>query len=430
MRGMTQGRDASETRDCGEDGGAFVSPRARWALALLFAVYALNLFDRQIINVLAEAIKRDLEISDAQLGLLTGAAFGIFYSVLGIPFGRLADRINRPKLISGAVLFWSLFTAASGMAGNFMQLFATRVGVGIGEAGSQPASTSLLYEIVPKKRRATAMSIMLLGAPVGSFLGLTIGGLAASWFGWRIAFMLAAVPGLILGLLVWITIPDPRTVRAASRPPALSGALRMMGSSRAFRWLTVSLTCSVLLVYGSGAWVPAFLIRMHGMPTPTVGMFSGLAVGIGGGIGALGGGFLVDKIRPHRRQPEMLILISAMALSVPFLLCLVFAPSPPLALVALFMFNVVAFAYLGPLMTLIQLQVAPESRGLAIGLVSSIANIVSLGIGLPAIGLLSDILAPSYGVQSIGMALAISLVFVAILGVLANSRALLAGPKG
>ena len=180
-----------------------------WTLALLFAAGALNIFDRQIVNILAQAIKVDLSISDAQLGLLTGTAFGLFYSVLGIPLGRLADRVDRVKLIAAAMAVWSVFTALSGVAANFTQLFVTRLGVGVGEAGSQPASTALVADLFAENRRASALSLLLVSTPVGSFLGLLLGGYVGTLWGWRAAFLVAGIPGVILALVMIVTSRDP-----------------------------------------------------------------------------------------------------------------------------------------------------------------------------------------------------------------------------
>src|ERR1700730_32347 len=151
--------------------GSAIMRGRNWSLALLFVAGALNIFDRQIVNILAQAIKVDLSISDTQLGLLTGTAFGLFYSVLGIPLGRLADRVDRVKLIAAAMALWSAFTALSAAAGSFAQLFMTRLGVGVGEGGSQPASTAVVADLFPDGRRASALSLLLVGTPIGSFLG-------------------------------------------------------------------------------------------------------------------------------------------------------------------------------------------------------------------------------------------------------------------
>ncbi len=192
-----------------------------WSLALLFAAGVLNLFDRQIVNILGQDIKTELGLSDVQLGLLAGTAFGIFYGILGIPLGRLADRVDRVKLIAGVLVIWSGFTVLCGFAGSFLQLFVTRMGVGVGEAGSQPASTALIPDMFAAERRTSALALLLVSAPVGSFLGLLVGGFVGATWGWRTAFVMSGMPGFALAIVMVTTMRDPRAavVRGMARPP-------------------------------------------------------------------------------------------------------------------------------------------------------------------------------------------------------------------
>jgi predicted MFS family arabinose efflux permease len=398
-----------------------------WSLALLFVAGALNLFDRQIVNILAQDIKTDLHISDARLGLLTGTAFGIFYSVLGIPLGRLADRVDRVKLIAAALALWSGFTALCGVAGSFAQLFVTRMGVGVGEAGSQPASTALIPDLFPEERRTSAMSVLLVGAPVGSFLGLLVGGYTGSIWGWRAAFVVAGIPGLILAILMRLTMRDPKSSDAARRErhgPALLPTLRALASAPRFRWLAAAVTCSTFLIYASGAWLPALFIRVHGMTTARVGEFSAIAVGVGGALGALGSGVICDLLRKHVRDVESKVLLLVLALSIPTILATVLSANRSIALVSMFLFNICAYAWLGPTVTLIQNAATPKSRALAIAVCTSIASILSLGCGLPLVGAISDALTPKQGTGAIRYALAITVAAVALGGMFSHWRAL------
>lgn len=391
-----------------------------WALFLLFSVSVLNLFDRHVINILAQDIKAELAITDTELGLLTGTAFGIFYSVLGLPLGRLADRANRIRLIAAALACWSSFTILSGFASSFMQLFLARMGVGVGEAGSQPASTTLIPDYFPEKSRGMAMSLLMLGAPVGSFLGMFLGGLAGAEWGWRTAFIIAGVPGLVLAIVILLTLRDPRAlIGTRPAPPKLKTSLFILWQKKQLRYLAVFLACSTFAVYASGAWLPAFFIRAHGIPTAEIGAYTGIALGLGGGIGVLGGGFICDFFREKVKHVELKVLMVATILCIPTLIVTLFANDFTVAIAAMFAFTLFAFTYLSPAVTFIQREAPAEVRALAIASCISIANISSLTVGLPAIGFISDTLAPSTGTMSLAYALVSTILLTTVIGLLA-----------
>jgi predicted MFS family arabinose efflux permease len=400
------------------------SPRARWTLALLFLAGVLNMFDRQIINVLAQPIKQDLAISDAQLGLLTGAAFGVFYALLGMPLARLADRVDRTRLIAASLVLWSVFTAACGFARSFAELFVARLAVGVGEAGSQPASAALVADLFPPARRGLAMSLLLAGVPVGAFLGLLVGGLAGQLWGWRIAFTLAGLPGLALAVVMLATLRD-RRAPAGTGAGGGRAALAAVGAllrRPGYLALVLGNVCSTFAVYASGAWLPPFFIRVHHMTLAEIGAFAALAVGVGGGLGTLLGGLACDLLRPRLRRPETVVLTAVSLLCVPFLVIAVMAQDRTLALAAMFAFDVFAYAFL-PAMVRASQEAADEgTRALAIGVTSSIATIVSLGVGLPLVGAVSDALAPAHGPRAIGYALALASA-ASLAGALAYARA-------
>lgn len=397
-----------------------------WSLALLFVAGVLNLFDRQIVNILAQDIKVSLSISDAQLGLLTGTAFGLFYAVLGIPLGRLADRVDRVKLMAVILVLWSALTAVCGMANNFVQLFLARMGVGVGEAGSQPASTALISDFFPPERRTSAMSILLASAPVGGFLGLLVGGYVGSRWGWRTAFVVAGMPGLVLAGLMALTLRDPRSSRSTkglTPTVSLLATTRTLLSHSRFRWLVVGLICVSFFPYASGAWLPPFFIRLHGMTTAEIGRFAGLAVGLGGALGTLGSGFLCDLMRARLREVELKVLALALGLALIALWATLFSESRSIALLSMVFFNLGAYAFLGPIVTLIQGEATPESRALAVALCVSLSNIVNLGLVVPAVGLLSDSLRAQHGSESIRYALAVGATVAGLIGLLAFWRA-------
>ena len=386
-----------------------------YVLVLLALLYTLNFLDRQVINILAESIKRDLGISDTELGLLTGTAFGIFYSVLGVPIARLADRWNRVNIISVSLLLWSGLTAACGLAQNYLQLFLFRLGVGIGEAGGSPPAQSLISDYFPYTRRATAMAVFTLGVPLGSFLGFLIGGIVDDLWGWRVAFLVAGAPGLLLVLLIKFTLKEPVRGQADGIPPEATGDLPPIGPTirslfvrKSYFLLVNGGTFGILMVYISGAWLPSFFIRVHGMTAGEIGSWLALSVGLGGAIGSIGGGMLSDWLRRRYPRPEIWILAISTALTCPLLLLTVLSEGLPLALVGLFLLNKFAFVWIGPTSATIQRVVPIRARSLAVGIQLSVANVISLTFGPPVVGYISDVLRPEYGVESIRYALAIA----------------------
>lgn len=407
------------------------SRRAPWSLALLFVVYALNIADRQIINILAQDIKQDFGLSDGELGLLTGMAFGIFYSFLGIPMGRLSDVVDRVRLTVIALSVWSGFTAMCGLAGSFTHLFLLRMGVGVGEACSVPASTSLVRDLYTEKRRTTAMSVLLIGAPVGSFLGLLVGGWVSSVWGWRMAFIVAGAPGLIVALIMAVSMRDPR--RRASdhgRTTAFWPAIRTLLAQPRFGWVATGLACSGFFTIAVAAWLPAFFIRVHGLTTAETGLYTAISMGLGGVVGTLGGGLLCDHLRARIREVELTVLMWLAALSAISLLGIVLYPDRTVALSCTLIFNMCTFGLLGPIVILIQGEADVESRGLAVAVCMSFSNILNLGVALPLVGALSDLLTPAYGVHAIAYALALSGSLVAVFGLFVHRSARRLGPAG
>jgi MFS transporter, Spinster family, sphingosine-1-phosphate transporter len=395
------------------------------SLALLFAAGALNLCDRQIVNILAQSIKSEMHISDAQLGLLTGTAFGLFYSVLGIPLGRLADRTDRVKLMAGVLALWSAFTGLCGYAGSFAQLFLLRMGVGVGEAGSQPASTALVADLFPAHQRTSALAVLLVGAPVGGFLGLFVGGYVGSVWGWRTAFVVAAIPGFVLALIMLLTMGDPKRALPAgaiSHIP-LRLILRDLLVRPRFRWLIIGLVCSSFFPYAGGAWLPSHFIRVFGMSTAEMGRYAGYAVGVGGALGTLGAGYLCDKLRSRLREAELVVLIAALAISLATLLAATLSSGLVFALTSLFVMNLCAYAFLGPVVMLIQTEATAISRALAVAVGVAISNILNLGVVVPLVGLISDGLRVAHGPRSVGVALALAALGMGGLGLIAYSKA-------
>lgn len=396
---------------------------ASLVLAVLTAAYAVNFLDRQVVNILAESIKHDLQISDTQLGLLTGTAFGLFYSTLGVPIARLADRYSRVRIIAIALAVWSTLTAACGFAQNYAQLFLMRLGVGVGEAGGTPPAQSLIADYFPQQTRTFAMAVFALGVPLGSFCGFLLGGVIDAGWGWRTAFVVAGLPGIVLAVLVATMLKEPLrgmsdgvTVGSAgvARTP-FRESLAEIFAGKSFLRLVLGGTCGIFIVYVTNAWLPPFLIRLHALNSAQVGGWIAFCVGVGGLIGSLGGGWIATRLRRRFPRAEVWVIATSTFLTAPALLFTVFARTTPAALAGMFALYTLSYVWIGPTSALIQRVTPIRSRSLAAGLQLSIANVIAMLFGPPLIGYLSDRLQPLYAVESLRYALATTVV-VSMLG--------------
>ncbi len=383
----------------------------RLTLWVLLAVYVFNFIDRQIVNILAEPIARDLQLSDTQIGLMTGLAFALFYTVLGIPIARLADRpsTSRPKLIALALAVWSAMTALCGLAQNFAQLLLARIGVGVGEAGCTPPAHSLISDMVPPEKRASALAFYSLGIPIGTLLGMIIGGTLADRLGWREAFVVVGLPGVVLALVVWFVLKDPRhtdaatILRAQSQPAALplGDAVSEVMRSRAYLLLLCAGSAAAFLAYGKTTWTTIFFQRTHDLSPGQVGLWFGLIGGIGGMLGTFLGGYLADRFGATNRRHVLSAPAIGMALAVPLAIAAYQAPSWPLALVLLFVPQVCNSLYYGPCYSAAQGLVPLRARAIAAATLLFFQNLIGLGLGPLFFGMLSDWLQPAYGGDSV-----------------------------
>lgn len=386
----------------------------RYALIILFLVFTLNFLDRQIINILAEPLKRDLGLADWQLGSLTGLAFAIFYATLALPIARLAERGDRVKIVAISAIVWSAFTALCGFAQGFLQLFLARIGVGVGEAGCTPASHSLISDYTTRETRASAMALFSMGIPVGSLLGMALGGLVADSLGWRAAFLLAGIPGVLLGLVTLFTLPEPRRhlgMTDEQAAPKLREALAELGNNRAYIWMTIAMMQMSFVGFGQLAFHSSFYLRNHatGLETLTaslqtwfglhlgpmglVGSVLGLIIGISGVIGTWLGGALADRAaRMDIRGYATIPAISALVL--PFTTLLVYlVPHTPSALLLLGVPMLLHSLYYGPVFASVQSLVQPRTRATAAAIFLFFANLIGLGLGPLAVGIVSDVVA-------------------------------------
>ena len=373
----------------------------RYVLVLLTLVYALNFIDRQILVILQESIKVDMDLSDSQLGLLTGFAFAIFYVSVGIPIARWADVGNRRNIVSLAVAVWSGMTALSGFTQNFWQLLMARIGVGVGEAGGSPPSHSMISDYYPVEQRGSALSFYSTGVYLGILFGFLIGGWINSEFGWRVAFFVVGVPGFLVALLVRLTIREPvrggLEGRALEAPATFGETLRTLKGFGSFKLFAVAAGLNAFSSYGIGNFTPSFLIRSHGFTSLEVGTSLALITGIGGALGTYMGGVLADRYGANDKRWYLWISGIPAACSVPLMFTAVFIGDPRLALGFLFFATMLGAFYLGPTIAISHTLVSPSMRAMASAILFFILNLIGLGLGPLVVGMISDLLAPAYG---------------------------------
>ena len=402
--------------------GDGASTAYRWyVVTVLLLVYSLNFLDRSDINILGEQIKSDLSISDTQLGLLTGTSFALFYSLLGLPISRLADKVNRVRLVAVALTLWSGLTAASGLAASYVQLFLVRMGVGIGEAGGTPPSQSVIADYFPHATRGTAIALFNTGVPLGTFLGFLVGGYVSQAAGWRVAFFVAGIPGLLVAALLWLTIREPvrgavdGLAKAAERVPPLGETLRRLFGRPSYFKVVCGAACSIGITFIGGAWLPSLFIRLHGFSPAEVGGWMALFTGIGGAIGSFGGGALADYLKRWWPRAEIFVPAIANALAFPAFLLAALAHDRTLALIGLAGVFSLGYVWIGPNSAMIHRVVPVRSRALAIGFMLFFSNITALALGPLLVGMLSDLLAADYGKESLRYAL-VAASFICIAG--------------
>jgi predicted MFS family arabinose efflux permease len=371
-----------------------------YALALLLFVYVLNFADRQLLTILAEPIAKELGFSNTALGLLTGPLFALFYTTLGIPIARWADVGVRRSIIALALFVWSGMTALTGLAQSFAHVALARLGVGVGEAGGSPPAHSLISDLFPPERRASALSIYGLGVAFGGALGTLVGGWLGQLYGWRTAFLVFGAVGIASAALVRLTLAEPPRVIPASRGSLLD-ALRFMLRLRSFVHMASGAALVAFAGYGAGAFSPVFLQRVHGLDLGTTSTWLGLIALIAGGLGTFLGGVVADRlaradVRWYLRFPAFATL-----LSLPFSCGYYLWPDARPALLFNAPASVLGIMYLGPTFAMTQGLVRPEMRAVAAAILLFVINAVGLGLGPLFVGAVADALDPRFGVESV-----------------------------
>jgi predicted MFS family arabinose efflux permease len=357
---------------------------------------------------LAEPIKRDLGLSDTQIGLMTGIAFAAFYTFLGIPIARYADKptTNRVRLISAALVIWSGMTALCGMAQNFFQLLLARIGVGVGEAGCTPAAHSLIADLAPPEKRASAISFYSLGIPIGSLLGMLIGGLVADAYGWRTAFLVAGLPGILLAVIVLVVLRDPRfsaQMQAATPKPAISTqeAVKEIMKSRAFVLMAIAGAAAAFLSYGKATWTTIFFQRTHELSPGEVGFWFGIGGGIAGIAGTWAGGYLADRFGRENRRHVLTAPAIGMIVAIPIAIWSYWVEQWWLSLILIMVPTLLNALYVGPAYSCAQGLVPLRARAMAAAVLLFAQNLIGLGLGPLFFGMLSDGFRPMAGEDSV-----------------------------
>jgi len=379
------------------------SPRRYYVLAVLTGVYAFNFLDRTIFNVLIEPIKKEFALSDTTMGLLAGFGFVLFYSLLGIPIARVADRVNRRNIVALAFAFWSAMTFLCGLASSVTTLALARIGVGIGESAGTPASQSMLADLFDKNERPRALGIYAIGTYLGVFLGYFLGGWVNQHYGWRAAFVSAGLPGVALAALLWLTIAEPKRGAMAETfaPEPIGPTLRFLISQPSFVIVLLGFCLTSYTNYATSAWIPPFLARVHHLSSAEIGAYAGTFKGLCGIAGTLVGGFVVGQIsrRDDRWKLWAPAIMSGLAGPV-FAVCML-TPDFVTMIAALAATSFLVGFHLGPIFAIAQTVARPSMRALASALVLLTATCFGQGVGPLAVGMVNDALKASFGPDAV-----------------------------
>jgi len=370
-------------------------------LALLLLAYILNFLDRQILGILGPSIKVSLHLTDTQFGAIGGLAFALLYSVLGVPLAYLADKTSRSGVIAGALAVWSGFTALCGVASGYWSLFLFRLGVGVGEAGGVAPSYALIADYYPPERRARALAIFSLGVPIGLGGGSFIGAHLAAWFGWRTAFLVMGLVGILLAPIVKYVVRDIPRPPATPQAAPLTDVFPLIAHKPTFWLMAFAASMSSLSGYGLALWVPSVLIRSYHLELIATGNFLASLLIIGGCTGVFMGGWLADRLGAldkawYARLPAIAWLITAPTFALGLM-----APNLWVAWPLLLIPNALNILWLGPVVTAVQHLVPQRMRATASASFLFINNLIGIGIGPLLIGRVSDALKTTYGAESL-----------------------------
>jgi predicted MFS family arabinose efflux permease len=378
-----------------------------YVLAVLIVIYTFNFIDRQILGILAPAIKAELHLTDTQLGMLGGLAFALFYTGLGLPIAWLADRWSRTGVMTIALTVWSGFTAVCGLATGYPALFLARIGVGAGEAGGVAPAYSLVSEYFAPKERARALAAYSFGIPIGSALGVMFGGLIAAAINWRVAFFVVGLAGLLLVPLLRFTVrePDRAAAKAQTRPASFGATFAALASKPSFWLISLGAAFSSTFAYGSAFWLPSYFGRSLGLSTHDTALYYGAVVLLGGIIGVWGGGWVADRFGQAQRRVYVMAPALAFLLAGPCFLAALTTHSLAAAFVLFLVPQALSLFWLGPVITAVQHLVPASQRSTASACFLFVNNLIGLGCGSLFFGAVSDALKPTFGADSLKYAI-------------------------
>lgn len=381
-------------------------------MVILAIVYMFNFVDRQILAILLPQIRDEFGVSDAYLGFLSGTAFALFYVSLGVPIARYADRCNRRNLIAAAVAVWSAMTAVSGLALNIWQLTAARIGVGIGEAGCSPPAHSMIADYYPPDSRSSAMGFYTLGISAGIMLAYLAGGWVAQNIGWREAFFIVGVPGLLLAAIVRFTLREPERGASESRAgsgtrPRLIDVVRFLAGRRSFIHMAIAAGLSSFVGYSVVGFLPSFMVRSFGMPLAELGVWLGLILGLCGGAGFFFGGYIADYLGRGSHRKAFNFIAVTLLLSAGLLAMMFLARTSASALLLFIVPAATMNVYLAPVLSQAQSLVGLRMRATTSALVLLIINLIGYACGPWTTGTISDLLRPEFGEESMRYSLLI-----------------------
>lgn len=371
--------------------------RAKWmTLGILTAVYAFSYIDRQLLLILAEPIKNELDLSDTQIGLLGGFSFALLYTVAGVPIAWLADRSNRVRIVAAACALWSLFSTACGFAGNFAHLALARMGVGIGEAGGTAPSLSILSDVFPASERGRTVALYFLGSPLGVFAGTAAGAALAQAYGWRTAFVALSVPGLLLAALLLMVVKEP--VRGLSDPggPSETNSLSMLQTLRVVflnkivLLISFSSGATAFVTHGFNAWLPAFLMREKGMTLGDISLYFSVVASGSVVLGMILSALFVDRFGARDQRAYAAIPAVGLMIGLPFFVAAVLAQDWRLSLALLIVPLAATSAQVPPALALVQNRVSADRRASASASFLLVLNLLGLGCGPVFVGIVSD----------------------------------------
>lgn len=378
-----------------------------YVLTLLTAVCFFNYLDRMVIAVLIEPIKRELHLSDSQMGLIAGFAFAMLYAILGLPLARVADRRSRVSLVSVCLVIWSAMTAITGLARNFIELFLARMAVGVGEAGCVPAAHSLLGDIFPRERRAFAISIFQAGGVLGQSAGLALAAVVAQLWGWRAALLVVGLLGLPLAVLIYFTVHEPvrGDAHAEASAEGMLTTLKVIVARPPLVHVILGIAIAAFGSYGMVQWIPAFFIRLHGLSLTEIGLYFGATGVIGGVLGTVFGGYVLTRIGSRDVRWElwwpMLVFALFPFFMLPSFLVADWKVALGLQLVAFF----IGSSGGGVALSALQTYVEPHRRATVVAIQLLMSSLLGLGLGPVTVGVMSDLLAPVLHAESLRYAL-------------------------